>query len=169
MSQPELSSTHKIMLCLGGIEIANFLSKALGLINAEDALLLVLHVTDIRPLHEFDFARHMLPGRGHRREAAEAQLHEAVRVQTEEVQAEVDQFFDRHPHLQYRFISATGRPEREISRIAREEDVTLVVLGTGPAAPAHTHEGPPHALSPLARFVVDHTRCDFLLLRSAGS
>ena len=166
MTQPERSSTRKIMLCLGGIEIANFLSKALGLIQAEDALLLVLHVTDIRPLHEFEFARHMLPGRGHRREVAEEQIHETVRVQTEEVQAEVDRFFVQYPHWKYRFISATGRPEREISRIARAEDVALVVLGTGPAAPAP--EGPPHALSPLARFVVDHTSCDFLLLRSAG-
>ena len=60
-------------------------------------------------------------------------------------------------------LTARGRPEREIIRVAEERGVALIALGGGRGQPGH-YPGP-YPLSPVARYVVDHARCDVLLLR----
>ena len=61
-------------------------------------------------------------------------------------------------------VTRQGNPEREIIRLAAEEQVDLIVIDAGIVGDA-PHGPGKHPLGRVARFVVDHALCDVLLIR----
>lgn len=153
----------KALIALDGYRVEAVLDEAARLLVPE-ADWLILHVADTRPLEEVDRALQGLPGRGPGKHRARHQLRHVQEWDEETVRAAIDAWL-RRAGRSAPVLAARGRPEREIIRVAEEEAVDLLVLGGGRGLPGR-YPGPgPYPLSPVARFVIDHARCDVLLLR----
>ncbi len=156
-----------ILICLSGLDTEEFIDRAAPHLPRSRRLI-VLYVVDTRPAEELGYiARrlHSAPGRSsHGQEiitsaenqAAEAVLNEAgskclaLGFDSRLVRREV-----RH-----------GRPEQLIVEAARQPDfdIGLVVIGSAYKRGGHPSIGPA-SVGHVARFVVDHSPCDVLLLR----
>ena len=153
----------KVLICLDGYRVAEVLTTARQALSSE-AEWVILHVSDTRPVEEAGRALGGLAGRGPGRERARARLRQAVEWSAAEVGSAATEWLHETGRAA-EIVLARGRPEHEILRVAEELRVDLVVLGGGRGLPGR-YPGPgPYPLSPVARFVVDHARCDVLLLR----
>jgi nucleotide-binding universal stress UspA family protein len=151
----------RILCAIGarrGIEVVR---HAAAMTREGDELVLV-HVTDMGPRHDLDTLRGPLHARhGHRQEldaseeeAGKAMLKEAV-DEARRLGATVSERLER------------GNPEHLIVEIAGETKAALVVLHARESPLAHPRVGPP-SVGHTARFVVDHSPTDVLLLREGG-
>jgi nucleotide-binding universal stress UspA family protein len=145
------------LICLRGYRVTSVLDAARQILAPEMAWV-VLHVVDIRPLQEVDRALGGLPvhGPGHHR--AEDRLHRAAAEEEAAIQVEVETWLRAHDRVA-ELVIAYGHPDQEILRICQERAVDLIALGSG-----YPGLGPP-PISPPVRFLIDHVRCDILLLR----
>ncbi len=152
-----------VLICLDGYRVAEVLNEARRALSP-DAEWVILHVSDTRPIEEAERALGALPGRQHRRERAEARLLETTEREEDEVRLAAERWLEKAARAA-EVLLTRGRPEREIVRVAEERHADLVVIGGGRGL-AGRYPGPgSYPLSPVARFVVDHLRCDLLLLR----
>ncbi len=152
-----------VLICLDGYRVAEVLDEARRALSPE-AEWVILHVSDTRPIEEAERALGALPGREHLRERAEARLHETAEWDEDEVRLAAQRWLDGGG-IAAELVVVRGRPEQEIVRVAEERRADLVVIGGGRGL-AGRYPGPgSYPLSPVARFVVDHLRCDLLLLR----
>jgi nucleotide-binding universal stress UspA family protein len=153
----------KALICLDGYRVAEVLDAAYSTLDPSLVWLLVF-VSDTRPEAELTRALSRLPGRGPGRQRAEARMHETDQWSEASVREEARAWLTGAGR-EAEMIVTNGRPEREILRVAEERGVEVVALGGGRGLPGR-YPGPgPFPLSPVARYVVDHARCDVLLLR----
>lgn len=151
------------LVCVDGYRTASLLDAA-GQSLAPPIEWLVLHVVDTRPATGLDIAASRLPGRGAERHHAVEQMYDLSAEETTIVRREVEGWLAERTKPA-ELLQARGRPEREIVAVAEERSVDLIVLGGGRGLAGH-YPGPGrHPLSPVARYVIDHARCDVLLLR----
>ncbi len=155
------------LICLSGLDTDEFIERAAPHIP-RDRHLTLLYVVDTRPTEELGYlARRMYsrPGVSSQHagiiETAEQQTAEAV---LNEAGSKCLQLGFDAQKIQREVRK--GRPEQQIVEFARarETNVGLIVIGSaykrGPsAAPG------PASIGHVARFVVDHSPCDVLLLR----
>jgi nucleotide-binding universal stress UspA family protein len=154
------------LICLSGYRLTDILDSAARLIHPELDWLL-LHVTDATPIDEAQAAAAGLLGRSGWQGRVTERLEGAVADLAAEVERETASWLAAHrPGRNDRFMQTIGHLEHEIIRVAEEERVDLLAIGAGLVQPGQ-HRGPgPVPLSPVARFVTDHARCDVVLLRS---
>lgn len=158
--------TGTALICLSGYRLTAILDGAARLIRP-DLDWLILHVTDATPIAEAQSAAIGLLGRSAWRERVAERMEDAVADLAADVAREAAAWLAAYrPGRADRIVRAVGHLEHEITRIAEEEQVDLLVIGAGLIQPGQ-HRGPgPVPLSPVARFVTDHARCDVLLLRT---
>lgn len=151
------------LICLDGYRVAEALDAAAATLNPSLAWLL-LHVADTRPAEELAHALERLPGRGPGRERAAAKVRHLAEWSEGDVRAAIATWEAARRRTD-EIVITSGRPEREIIRVAEERNAALIALGGGRGLPGR-YPGPgPYPLSPVARYVIDHARCDVLLLR----
>ncbi|HEX5506085.1 MAG TPA: universal stress protein [Thermomicrobiales bacterium] len=152
----------RLLAAIGGAAIEDFLARVAARVEVRDGdEWVVLHVTDPRPLEEITGLGRGLLGRGRRAEEMVRRMRDLASRNAGEELAVADRWLAARG-IPHRVVGRAGRPEREIVAAAEEEGVELIVLGAG----LGLGPGPgAHPLSPIARFVVDHARCDVLLLR----
>jgi nucleotide-binding universal stress UspA family protein len=156
-------TTATALICLDGYRVAAALDAAAETLNPALAWLL-LYVSDTRPGEELSHALERLPGRGPGRDRAEARMRHVAEWSEEDVRAAAGAWLAAAARPT-ELVVRRGRPEQEIVRVAEERGVALIALGGGRGLPGR-YPGPgPYPLSPVARFVIDHARCDVLLLR----
>jgi nucleotide-binding universal stress UspA family protein len=151
------------LICLDGYRVAEALDAAAATLNPSLAWLL-LHVADARPAEELARALERLPGRGLVREQAAAKVRHVVEWSEADVRAAVAAW-EAARGRSAELLVTSGRPEREIIRVAEERGVALIALGVGRNLPGRSPGPGPFLLSPVARYVIDHARRDVLLLR----
>jgi nucleotide-binding universal stress UspA family protein len=155
---------EQALICLDGYRVAEVLDAAAATLNSSLGWSL-LYVSDIRPEAELAHALHRLPGRAPARGRAAERARHVAEWSEADVRAAVAAWLARTERAA-ELIVTRGHPEREILRVAEERGIAVVVLGGGRGLPGR-YPGPgPYPLSPVARFVVDHARCDVLLLRN---
>jgi nucleotide-binding universal stress UspA family protein len=155
-----------ILLCLSGLDAAQFIARAAPHVS-RDRRLVLLYVIDTRPAEETGYVARSTHSAG--LSSQHAALMEAAEQQTAEavLNAAGEQCMQEGFNPQdIRREIRRGRPEQQIIGLAQDPDqnVGLVVIGStykrtptialGPASVGH-----------VARFVVDHSPCDVLLLR----
>ena len=152
------------LICLDGYRVAALLDAAAATLSpALDWL--ILFVADTRPAEEMAHAMARLPGRDPGRHRAEQHMRHVAEWSEEDVRAAAESWLVSS-YRPVELLTARGRPEREIIRVAEERGVPLIALGGGRGLPGR-YPGPgPYPLSPVARYVIDHARCDVLLLRA---
>jgi nucleotide-binding universal stress UspA family protein len=155
-----------ILLCLSGLDAAQFITRAAPHIP-RDRKLVLLYVIDTRPVEELGYIARRMHSAGlssqHTAlmEAAEQQTAEAVLNEAGE-QCMQEGFNPQNIRREIR----RGRPEQQIIGLAQDPDqnVGLVVIGSSYKR-APTIAPGPASVGHVARFVVDHSPCDVLLLR----
>jgi nucleotide-binding universal stress UspA family protein len=145
------------LICVRGYRVAAVLDAARAAL-APDLAWIVLHVIDSRPIEEVDRALGGLPVHGAAHHRADDRLQRAAEEQAESIQAEIETWLAAQNRTA-EVVIAHGHPEQEMLRLAEERDVALIAIGS-----EHPGVGP-HPLSPPIRFLIDHARCDVLLLR----
>jgi nucleotide-binding universal stress UspA family protein len=161
------SQQRAILICLSGLDTEEFIARAAPHLPRERRLVL-LYVIDTRPAEEMGYiARRLQVGSGmshHQQDimsAADTGTAEAVLSEGAASCAALG--FDAA------LISKEvrkGRPEQEIIEIGRRPDldIGLVVIGSSYKRGGHPSVGPA-SVGHVARFVVDHSPCDVLVLR----
>jgi nucleotide-binding universal stress UspA family protein len=154
-----------IMICVGGLEIEEFLRTALGRVQwreGGDPVLLV-YVVDSRPPHEVREARLRFFGR---QGQDDERMAEAETSTAQQVLAEATAICARLgvPAARLGGLTLHGRPEQEIIRTANEQRASLIVVGARYRGAGRPLIGP-QSVGHVARFVLDHAPCDVLLLR----
>lgn len=179
----------RTVLCLSGLDTADFTRQALERLPAEVEIVL-LYVIDTRPAEELNYVRciHLFGGRtggGHNLEMQEAERELAAEILAEarnviEISGGSAKVVDQ--------LILEGRPERKIIEYLDQTSPDLVIVGLRyradlnappPPPPPHPkrppHDGPPppppkpgrgpHTIGPVTRFIIDHAGCDLLLLK----
>jgi nucleotide-binding universal stress UspA family protein len=155
-----------ILLCLSGLDAAQFILRASPHIPL-DRKLILLYVIDTRPAEELGYIARRMHNSGvsaqHTAlmEAAEQQTAEAVLNEAGE-QCMQAGFNPQNIRREIR----QGRPEQQIIALAQDpsQNVGLVVIGSNYKRAPNITPGP-ESVGHVARFVVDHSPCDVLLLR----
>ena len=155
-----------ILLCLSGLDAAQFIMRASPHIPL-DRKLILLYVIDTRPAEELGYIARRMHSSGvsaqHTAlmEAAEQQTAEAVLNEAGE-QCMQAGFNPQNIRREIR----QGRPEQQIIALAQDlaQNVGLVVIGSSYKRAPNIAPGPA-SVGHVARFVVDHSPCDVLLLR----
>jgi nucleotide-binding universal stress UspA family protein len=158
---------RSILICLSGLDTQEFIERAAPHIPL-DRHLTLLYVIDTRPVEELGYMARRMPGRpglseqhAGMMELAERQTAEAVLNEAGEKCLQLG-FNARNIDREVR----RGRPEQQIVELARapEANIGLVVIGSAYKRGPHMAPGPA-SVGHVARFVVDHSPCDVLLLR----
>jgi nucleotide-binding universal stress UspA family protein len=159
--------TKDILFCLSGLDAAQFIERAAPHIPLDRSLIL-LYVVDTRPAEELGYISRRMHGGGgvssqHAAimETAEQQTAEAVLNEAGEKCMQLG-FNPQHIRREIR----KGRPEQQIVALAHDpaQDIGLVVIGSRYKRAPNITPGPA-SVGHVARFVVDHSPCDVLLLR----
>ena len=154
---------RSILICLSGLDTQEFIERTAPHI-ALDRHLTLLYVVDTRSAEELGY----MPGRqgltaehANMMQNAELQAAEAVLNEAGE-QCMQAGFNARNIRREVR----KGRPEQQIIELAREPvaNIGLIVIGAAYKRGPHMTPGPA-SIGHVARFVVDHSPCDVLLLR----
>jgi nucleotide-binding universal stress UspA family protein len=157
---------NAVMLCLSGLDTHEFIQRAAPHVPLARPLVL-LYVVDTRPAEELGYiARrlHARPGMSEHGQELMASADESA------ASAVLDEAESRCRELGYtgpvRREIRKGRPEQEIVQLLAQPElgVGLVVIGSSYKRGPHPRTGPA-SVGHVARFVVDHSPCDVLLLR----
>ena len=144
-----------VLICARGYGVAELLDGVAWTVAA-DAALVVLHVVDDRPASEIEHVFAHLPGRGPGRQRASERIRRADGDARAAIEAEVTGWSARHGRV-VALIPSTGRPEREIVRVAGERAADVVALGGGGAIGPRRH-------GPVVQYVIDHAPCAVLIV-----
>ncbi len=156
-----------VLMCLSGLDSVDFIERAAPHVPLDRSLVL-LYVVDTRPAQEIGYiARRMhggvrgQAGREAIMEAADDDAGNAILLEAEALCTRIGY----SPASIMRQIRR-GRPEQEIIATASQPDlgIGLVVIGSSYKRGPHPLTGPA-SVGHVARFVVDHSPCDVLLLR----
>jgi nucleotide-binding universal stress UspA family protein len=163
-----MSSQHRtILLCLSGLDTEEFIGRAAPHLP-RDRRIVLLYVIDTRPAEEMGYiARRLHGGPGmsnHQQDIMSSADNQTAEAVLSEGHAScVALGFDA---AQIGREIRKGRPEQEIIGIAGrlDLDIGLVVIGSAYKRGGHPSVGPA-SVGHVARFVVDHSPCDVLMLR----
>ena len=162
-----MNSKRTVLLCLSGLDTRAFIEHTAPHVP-RDRLLALLYVVDTRPAEELGYvARRLhagpkaLAGREAMMSAADEQTAQAVLDEARAACAQLGYSAQAIIPLVRR-----GRPEQQIIEVAQlpELNIGLVVIGSSYKRGPQGHTGPA-SVGHVARFVVDHSPCDVLLLR----
>jgi nucleotide-binding universal stress UspA family protein len=154
----DIMNGHPIALvCVRGYRVAALLDAARAVLAPHFAWI-ILHVVDVGPLSEVKRALGSLPGRGRGQHHAAIAMHQAAAELEQRVQQDVNAWLAARGSTA-ELLVRRGQPEREILAVANERSVEVIVLGSDYSGPE------PLPLSPPVRHLIDHARCDVLLLR----
>jgi nucleotide-binding universal stress UspA family protein len=125
---------------------------------------MLLYVVDTRPAEELGYIRRnkFFSGKSfeHRMEQADTALAQQVLDEAREL-CGIAGFSDKIIATELR----RGRPEREITHFADEIQADMVVIGARYKGGSVGPITGPASIGPVARFVIDHTRCDLLVIK----
>lgn len=167
MNQAMNMNNTSALVCLSGYRVSDFLERVawrVGLVRQ----LVLLHVIDTRPEERIGLAGK----RHHRSDKLISEVEERMmNVGTEGAAQILREAADKCLLLgwnepQLTTLTFMGHPEREIVRAAsdRELAVGLVCIGASHSGGAKPKPGP-GSVGHVARYVLDHSPCDVLLLR----
>lgn len=152
----------KVLVGIGGAGVESLLARAAERI-APGAMWIVVHSTSGETFAPIEGARFGMLGRGRRVEATLKRLEATAHESAEAILAAADRWLTDHA-IDHTTAMREGNPEREIIRLAAEEQVDVIVIDAGIVGDA-PHSPGKHPLGRIARFVVDHALCDVLLIR----
>lgn len=156
-----------VLVCLSGLDTADFIERAAPHVPLDRPIVL-LYVADTRGAQELGYtARRMhagMQGQAGREAimgAADEDAGNSILAEAESLCARLDYSPDDITRQMRR-----GRPEQEIIAAASQPElgIGLVVIGSSYKRGPHPLTGPA-SVGHVARFVVDHSPCDVLLLR----
>lgn len=155
------------LICLSGLDTQEFIDRAAPHLP-RDRNLILLYVLDTRPAEELGYIARSLRGGQGMSSHHESIMSTADQQTSEAVLNEAGERCLQHG-FDARLISRmtrTGRPEQQIIDAARQPELNigLVVIGSSYKRGPHVAPGPA-SVGHVARFVVDHSPCDVLLLR----
>lgn len=150
------------ILCAIGIRRGSELVRQVATITREGDELVLLHVIDTGPRHDLDRLRGPLHAHHEHHGELDAAEEEAGKATLKEAWAEAVRL-----GLSAAERLERGRPEQVIVSLAGELTAQLVVLHARESPSAHPRVGPP-SVGHTARFVVDHSPTNVLLLRESG-
>lgn len=156
-----------VLVCLSGYDTAGFLTSVRAHVSTESSLVL-LYVVDTRPEERVADARRKLHGGG----GPFARMEERMASASDETADLIlDEAIERCTALGWEASAiqrrvARGHPEREIIHIAESpgQNIGLIAIGASHRGHAKPRKGP-KSVGHVARFVLDHSPCDVLLLR----
>lgn len=153
----------RALVAVGASQDTAGLPPLLALLPAATTDLVLVHVVDLGPRHEWEHARGRFMARAPLRPEREASLADAEREQGEAVLARAEAAVHgagyQGPITQHLLA---GHPEHEIVAAAATLRAGVILLR------ARERPGPPSgpaSVGHVARFVVDHAPCPILLLR----
>ena len=152
------------ILCAIGLRGGRGMVQRIAELNGVQAELILLHVIDTRPHHELDEILRTSAWRRPQPSVGEDDLlsaeQAAGRAALEEAQnaAKTAGFQSESSKI------TRGKPEQIIVETAREQKADLIVIRAREGGEGHPHIGPA-SVGHTARFVLDHSPCDVLLLR----
>lgn len=152
----------QVTICLSGLEVAEFAKHVCNRLPSQ-AELILLYVIDTRPAEELNFARktHLFGARtGANRQQ---QMHASEQTLAQEILNEAAAVFSGSQFQLKEKVTLVGRPEEQIIRYVREHSTDLLVMGV--RYKSDLKPAPPGHLGPVARFIIDHTPCDLLIIR----
>lgn len=159
--------SKSILICLSGLDTNEFIERAAPHIPLDRHLTLV-YVVDTRSAEELGYMAHRTPGRPgltpeHANMMQNAELQTAEAVLNEAGEQCMQAGFNAQ---NIKRVVRKGRPEQQIIELAREPEanIGLIVIGSAYKRGPHLTPGPA-SVGHVARFVVDHSPCDVLLLR----
>ncbi len=162
-----VNNRSAVLFCLSGLDTKQFIERAAPHVPVDRPLIL-LYVIDTRPSEELGYIARRLHSGTRALADREALIADADEQTAEAVLTEAA---SDCVQLGYRRQAITtqikrGRPEQEIVHLAGQPElqIGLVVIGSsykrGPRPPIG-----PASVGHVARFVVDHSPCDVLMLR----
>ncbi len=143
-----MASYRKVLLATDLSEFSSLLAnKAMEIVNGFGAELNLLHVFELMPMLDPSYDEILAPDY----DLAE-QMQEIAEGKLEKLSSTLDvpkekQYFE------------TGSPSREIVRVAKEQNIDLIIIGT------HGRHGLGILLGSTASSVVHHADCDVLTIR----
>jgi nucleotide-binding universal stress UspA family protein len=152
----------KVLIGVGGADVESLLARAAERV-APGATWIVAHITSDETFAPMEGARFALLGRGRRIEAALQRLEVTAHDSVEAILAAAEGWLAERG-IAHTTVTRQGNPEREIIRLAADEQVDLIVIDAGIVGDV-PHGPGKHPLGRVARFVVDHALCDVLLVR----
>ncbi|GCE50234.1 nucleotide-binding universal stress UspA family protein [Thermosporothrix hazakensis] len=149
----------RILCCLDGTNNEQIRDAVKNMLRAEERTLAVLYVTDIGPEMQIEHQRIRFLRPPRPPQPRREQMRKAVEMTAHEILEEGSRSLDGAEK-----IERTGRPEREIVRVAQEWQADIVVLCSRGSLETASPPGP-KSVGHVARFVLDHAPCPVLLLR----
>jgi nucleotide-binding universal stress UspA family protein len=143
----------------GGIELVRRAASLMG----QPAELLLLHVIDTGPRHELEHLEGPLRHGPRGGPARERELNEA---EESGGQGALDEALAAAQAAGLRVTARLerGKPDQVIVRVGDEVGAALIVIAARDNPTQHPPRGPA-SVGHTARFVLDHARCDVLLVR----
>ena len=152
----------RILCAIGPLRGRDVARAAASNAREGDELVLV-HVIDEGPRRDLDMLRgplHPHHGRGAELDAAEDSAGKAALKEAAEEAAR--RGLSASPRLE------RGNPEQTVVRLAAELDAAVVVLAAREAPGGHPLTGPP-SVGHTARFILDHSPVNVLMIRGAST
>ncbi len=160
----------RALFCLDGTNTERLFERALPLLNAQALQIVLLHVADTGPSHEYERIRQRYLSMGERGAHLLAHMAQAEQEQANEILASASTALQARLPEQSQAIQTValrGKPEQEIARFPMTTPVDLIVIGArrvlAPNEPPHPPG--PKSVGHVARFVLDHAPCPVLLIR----
>ena len=160
-----------ILLCLSGLDTEDFIHRAAPHLP-EKSRLILLYVLDTRAYDERGYSTSPLDPSQVEGDVSALEVEHGIMAAEELEAQEVLNVAESkllrlgfNPHATTRQVRK-GRPEREIIDVSQQPDldIGLVVIGCNYKRGFKTGPGP-LSVGRVARFVVEHSGCDVLLLR----
>ncbi|MBF6613518.1 MAG: universal stress protein [Chloroflexi bacterium] len=162
-----IDNKRAVLFCLSGLDTKQFIERAAPHVPVDRPLIL-LYVIDTRPSEELGYIARRLHSGARVMADREALIASADEQTAEAVLAEAESSCVQLGFSRQAITTEVkrGRPEQEIVYLAAQPElqIGLVVIGSsykrGPRPPIG-----PASVGHVARFAVDHSPCDVLMLR----
>ncbi len=156
-----------VLICLSGLDSADFIERATPHVPLDRPIVL-LYVVDTRPAQDIGYIARRMHGGMQGQAGREALMEAADDDVGNAILQEATALCTRIGYSSQTITRQIrrGRPEQEIIATASQSDlgIGLVVIGSSYKRGPHPLIGPA-SVGHVARFVVDHSPCDVLLLR----